>query len=375
MRTPLSLRALLLPLVPLYRLALAARELRLRWGFEPVRRLRYPVIAIGNLSTGGSGKTPLTIALAKALAQRGFQVDVLSRGYGRQSRLPARVHPDGTAEEFGDEPLLIARETGLPVYVAKQRYDAGLLAESKGTGFSPHTNPANDAGLLVESKGTGFSPYINPANVEGALAPEGNGRTVHLLDDGFQHRQLARDIDIALLNRHDWHDHLLPAGNLREPLKSIRRATVLAIPADDPRFESELRAWGWQGPIWRIKRTMDVPAIAGPVVAFCGIARPHQFFHGLESAGLTLAARKAFPDHHRYTAADLDELKTSALAAKASALLTTEKDFVRLAKLTAALPSSLPLIAARLHIEIENESTAIDWLVSSIGPAHPRPPL
>ena len=108
-------RPMLLPLVPLYRLALAARELRLRSGLEPVRRLRYPVISIGNLSTGGSGKTPLTIALAKALTGRGFQVDVLSRGYGRKGSLPVRVRVDGTADEFGDEPLVIARETGLPV--------------------------------------------------------------------------------------------------------------------------------------------------------------------------------------------------------------------------------------------------------------------
>ena len=133
MRRPFPPRRLLFPLIPLYQLALGARELRLHLGLEPVRRLRFPVISIGNLSTGGSGKTPLTIALAKALLQRGFQVDVLSRGYGRHSRLPARVAPDGTAENFGDEPLLIARETNLPVFVAPHRYHAGLLAEAADT--------------------------------------------------------------------------------------------------------------------------------------------------------------------------------------------------------------------------------------------------
>jgi len=126
-----SARLLLIPLVPLYRLALALRELQFRTGIEPVRRLRFPVVSVGNLSTGGSGKTPLTIALASALQQRDLRVDVLSRGYGRQSKLAARVNPNGTAAEFGDEPLLIARETGLPVYVAPQRYDAGLLAEAE----------------------------------------------------------------------------------------------------------------------------------------------------------------------------------------------------------------------------------------------------
>ena len=123
-------RRWLAPLTPLYAAGLALRNRRIENGSEPVRRLRFPVVSIGNLSTGGSGKTPLTIALAQALAKRGLHVDVLSRGYGRKSKLTARVNPDGTAEDYGDEPLLIARETGLPVYVAPQRYDAGLLAET-----------------------------------------------------------------------------------------------------------------------------------------------------------------------------------------------------------------------------------------------------
>ena len=117
-----SARQLLFPLIPLYRLALAFRAMRLRTGLEPIRHLRRPVVSIGNLSTGGAGKTPLAIALAQELSARGLRVDVLSRGYGRQSKLAARVLPDGSAEDFGDEPLLIARETGLPVYVAPVSY-------------------------------------------------------------------------------------------------------------------------------------------------------------------------------------------------------------------------------------------------------------
>ena len=131
MKDTFSARRLLFPLIPLYRLALAFSRFRLRSGLEPVRRLRFPVVSVGNLSTGGSGKTPLTVALVKALARRGLRVDVLSRGYGRQSQLAAHVNPDGTAEEFGDEPLLIAREAGVPVYVAPERYNAGLLAEAE----------------------------------------------------------------------------------------------------------------------------------------------------------------------------------------------------------------------------------------------------
>lgn len=333
MSDPSSGRKLLLPLTPLYRLALAARELRLSSGLEPVRRLRYPVISIGNLSTGGSGKTPLTIALAKALTERGFQVDVLSRGYGRFSSLPARVRPDGTADEFGDEPLLIARETSLPVYVARQRFDAGQLAEA------------------------------DPLAISSEYSPK-----AHLLDDGFQHRQLHRDADILLLDRRDGHDRLLPAGNLREPLRAIHRATVLAIPADDPELEAELKAWGWTGPIWRLRRTMDVPPIDGPVAAFCGIARPEQFFAGLEAAGLRLAAQTPFPDHHRYTERDLAGLASRARAAGATALLTTQKDQIRLG----SIPLRLPLETARLSIEIDHPDEALDDLLAQL-PLPPAP--
>jgi tetraacyldisaccharide 4'-kinase len=325
-------RPWLAPFTPLYAAGLALRDLRLERGWEPVERLRWPVISIGNLSTGGSGKTPLTIALAGALTERGFHVDVLSRGYGRRSQNPARVVPDGDAEEFGDEPLLIAREAGVLVYVAAQRCRAGFMAE--------------------------------------AAQPDLKGPAVHLLDDGFQHRQLHRDIDILLLNREDWQDDLLPAGNLREALKAARRATVIAIPADDPEFEAQLKAWGWQGPVWRLHRKMEVPALnggeTGAVVAFCGIARPEQFFAGLEAAGLHLGARIAFSDHHRYSPRDLARLAAAARKSGTTTLITTEKDRVRLGKLSAALPDWLALRTVGLRIEIENQSNAFDWLVAQV---------
>jgi len=336
-------RKLLLPLVPAYRLALLLRELRLGTGLEPVRRLHFPVVSVGNLSTGGAGKTPLTIAVAKALAQRGFHVDVLSRGYGRRGRIPVRVDPSGSAEDFGDEPLLMARQAGVPVYVARQRYDAGFLAG------------ADAAAIAILAK--------RPKPV------------VHLLDDGFQHRQLARDVDILLLDRRDWTSGLLPAGNLREPLRAIRRATVIAIPAYDPELEAELKAWGWEGQFWRLNRRMQVPAFDGSLVAFCGIARPAQFFAGLEAAGLRLAARIPFPDHHNYTAAGMERLLATARAQGAAALITTEKDLVRLGKLSSVFPESLPLKTAALRVEIEHRDEAIEWLVSRINQVPARSPL
>ena len=326
-------RTWLAPLTPIYAAGLAMRELRLKRGWEHVECLRRPVISIGNLSTGGSGKTPLTIALAKALTERGLAVDVLSRGYGRDGLHPARVDPEGTAEQFGDEPLLIARETGVPVYVAARRYEAGLLAE--------------------------------------AAQPESVVPAVHLLDDGFQHRQLQRDVDILLLNRDDWLDRLLPGGNLREPLNAARRATVIAIPADDPALAVALQSWGWRGLVWRLKRTIAVPSVAGPVVAFCGIARPEQFFSGLESAGLQLAARVAFSDHHSYTRADMERLAAKAHGKAAAGLITTEKDQVRLGNLASAFPEFLPLKTASLNIEIENRNDALDWIVARIADVSP----
>jgi tetraacyldisaccharide 4'-kinase len=341
MKQPFSARRLLFPLIPLYRLALALRDLRLRSGLEPVRRLRSPVVSIGNLSTGGTGKTPLTVTLAKALAARGLRVDVLSRGYGRQSLLAYRVNPEGAAGHFGDEPLLIAREARVPVYVAPQRYDAGLLAEAD----------AQQAASVNQS------PII------------------HLLDDGFQHRQLARSVNILLLNRHDWKDWLLPAGNLREPRRAARRASVIAIPMNEPELEAELRDWGWSGPLWRLRRSIKIPHVNGPVAAFCGIARPQQFFAGLEAEGLHLAARTAFPDHHCYSAQDLDRLVAAARASHATALVTTEKDLTRLGTLVSLVPDSMPLKTVHLRTEIEDQAAAIDWLIDQLGQASTHPIL
>ena len=344
MKQPSPSRKLLLPVVPAYRLALLLRELSLRTGIEPVNRLHFPVVSVGNLSAGGAGKTPLTIALAKALDARGLRVDVLSRGYGRRGQRPARVDPEGTANEFGDEPLLIARQTGVPVYVSGQRFGAGQLAEA-----------------------------FAPPDASFAHSP-----AVHILDDGFQHRQLHRDVDILLLDHRDWlAEGLLPAGNLREPRKAALRATIIAIPAPDraPEFEAALRKWGWQGPVWKLHRKMDVPVLNGPVVAFCGIARPEQFFAGLEAAGQRIADRIAFPDHHRFTTVNLKRIVGKARDTGATALITTEKDLVRLGTLSAFFPESLPLKVVHLHIEIEHGNEAIDLLVNLLETARPHTPL
>jgi tetraacyldisaccharide 4'-kinase len=316
-------RGMLRPLVPLYRFGLFIRERQLASGGEPIVRLDWPVVSVGNLSVGGAGKTPLTIALARAWKKNGSHVDVLSRGYGRKTRGALRVNPEGTAEEFGDEPLEIARAADVPVYVASQRYDAGVLAE-------------REAMQAAQQQETALQ------------------RPVHLLDDGFQHRQLARDVDIVLVNRRDFSDELLPAGNLREPLTAIRRAHIVAISEEEPELEGKLKALGWTGTVWHLRRRMEAPDVAGPVVAFCGIARPEQFFAGLEAKGLRLAARRAFPDHYRYGHRDVERLAREARAAGAT-LVTTEKDRARLGRLA----EGLPLETARLCVEIPDSASAL----------------
>ena len=372
MRVHFSPRRLLAPLIPLYQLALGLRDLGLIAGLEPVRRLEFPVISIGNLSTGGSGKTPLAIALAKTLSARGMQVDVLSRGYGRQSGVASRVPGDGAAGDFGDEPLLIARMAGVPVYVATQRHEAGRLAEADQRKLRLEETPVLEATEVHDPDAVASSnPFATASNATARTIAS----SVHLLDDGFQHRQLARDVDILLIDHRDWQDWLLPAGNLREPRRAANRATVVAIPSGDKELERALRLWGWQGPVWKLRRRMEVPAVNGPVAAFCGIARPEQFFQGLEAQGLKLAARFAFPDHFRYTALVLENLFNEAREAGATALVTTEKDMVRLGKLAATFPKSLPLLTARLTVEIEDEGATIDWLVDRVTPLPANQPL
>jgi tetraacyldisaccharide 4'-kinase len=329
-------RPWLLPLMPLYAAGLAMRMAGFGLGLLPLRRLRWPVISVGNLSVGGTGKTPFTIALAKLLRREGIHVDVLSRGYGRRSTEVERVNAGGSAEQFGDEPLLIAREAGVPVYVGAQRWWAGRLAEKESAG--------------------------EPG--------------VHLLDDGFQHRQLVRLADIVLINSEDLGDRLLPAGNLREGLGALRRAHVLAVPREDDAAVDRLKELGLGAPIgqqvWRFRREMVVPEIpetlaAQPVVGFCGIARPEQFFSGLAQKGFQVAEKRAFPDHHPYTRGDVEALCRMAQATGSGALVTTAKDLFRLGSLGSALDEALPIYAVDLRVMLEDEAGAAAWLLGGLG--------
>ena len=316
---------LLAPLELLYGSLLRARNAR--FDRTPPQRLGWPVISIGNLSVGGSGKTPLVICLAKLLQREGLHPDVLSRGYGRSSHTVERVDSAGRAERFGDEPLLIAQATGVPVYVGANRYEAGQLAE-----LEPH--------------------------------PPG----IHLLDDGFQHRQLARSLDIVLVHGTDLHQRLLPAGRLREPLSSLRRADVVVLRHEDAALESSLRAYvNSECRFWRVRRTLALRTRVMRAVAFCAIARPREFFDGLVAAGVGIAERISFRDHHRYRAADIERLAKLGRRAGCDAFVTTAKDEVKLdSAMRARLNAVAPLSTVALTVELEDEPAALDLMRKSL---------
>jgi tetraacyldisaccharide 4'-kinase len=294
---------------------------------SPAQRLGWPVVSIGNLSVGGAGKTPLVISLARLLAGEGFHVDVLSRGYGRSPQTVERVDPAGSAERFGDEPLLIARSTGVPVYVGASRYQAGLLAEK-------------------ESPGPG----------------------VHLLDDGFQHRQLARNLDIVVMHRSDVGQRLLPAGRLREPLASLRRADVIVLREEDAELESALRVYARsEACFWRVRRKLVVHSPVERAVAFCAIARPDEFFAALAAAGAGLLERVRFRDHHRFTAADIDRVAEIGFSLACDGFVITAKDEVKLdAALRARLNQIAPVYTAELTVEIEDQEAVLRRMRKSL---------
>lgn len=318
------MRRVLLPLVPLYAAAVAGKNQAYDRGWFRQQRLRAPVVSIGNLSVGGSGKTPLTIRLAELLRDRGIAVDVLSRGYGRHSHRVLRVDPAGPWQNYGDEPLLVAQQAHVPVYVAASRYAAGLLAESG----SPTSQ-------------------------------------LHLLDDGFQHRQLARDLDIVVLHRSDFTPTLLPAGRLREPFSSLQRADLLVLRDEDHDLESQIRSRGFRQPIWWMIRRLEIPKLTS-AVAFCGIARPAEFLAGL--TGVSILASRVAHDHHVWTDQDVAQLVDLQHRHSAAAFVTTEKDLVRLSPdQRQRLEGAAPLHIVRLQVQLRDEAATIDHLMELLA--------
>lgn len=279
------------------------------------RTLRGPVVSIGNLSVGGSGKTPFVILLGELLKQRGIPFDVLSRGYGRKTRGVLQVDPAGSPDQFGDEPLLIARRVGCPVIVGESRYEAGVHAEAK------------------------FGPEF------------------HILDDGFQHRSLARNFDIVLVAVDDLLDQPLPAGRLREPLSSFERADAIVIPKDMDFAAAPGK------PVWRVDRNIEISNPPERLVAFCGIARPQRFLDELRASGISPVATKLYRDHHAYTAGDINELITLRTQNAAAGFITTEKDQINLGAQIEKLGN---VAVARVRMELLDAADALDTMLRVI---------
>ena len=270
------------------------------------RRLPAHVISVGNLTCGGTGKTPVTIDLAKELIRQGYRVAILSRGYKRKSTAPYVVVSDGnnilaSCQESGDEPYLIAKLLKkCVVIVGSDRVKTGQVAIEQFR-----------ADILI-------------------------------LDDGFQHIRLRRDQDLVLCDYSEDLDeqYLLPAGRLREPVSAIGRATSIAVtkvpvgcdPEAMAKITTLLRRYNQHADIsfCQFKAVPSQSIKASRVVAFCGIAKPEPFFNTLSALGATVMKSVSFPDHHWYSEKEVAALEAEVTKHKADFLVTTAKDMVRL---------------------------------------------
>jgi len=330
----------LAPLGMLYGAVTRARLRLYRSGFLKSESVGAPVVSVGNLTAGGTGKTPLVEWAARALAREGLRACVLTRGYGRADESRRVVASDSVrvlaeAAECGDEPRLLAERL---LGAASVVCDRDRVAAAR-------------------------------------WAREELGAEVFVLDDGFQHLRIARDLDIVTVDATDpWGGRqLLPHGRLREPLEGLRRAHLIIITRAEQapdihrlKRETERFGGGQQPVIISRSRTRVVrplgqseqsayasasSASAYKAAAFCALGNPQVFFEHLRRSGYTLAHTRAFPDHHVYTQRDADRITREAQERGAEALLTTAKDAVKLR----CLRFELPCFVVELEIEFEDE--------------------
>ncbi len=276
------------------------------------RDLATRVISVGALTMGGSGKSPLVAHLAERLPNAA----ILTRGYRRQSKEIVIVPRGGSAAvtETGDEAQIYLRQGAAHVGIGADRFRVGQRMEQE-------------------------------------LHPD-----VFLLDDGFQHFRLKRDVDIVLIDALDpLGGGLFPLGRRREALSALARATIVVITRAEggtAGIERMIRRYNAEAPIFRSRVVAkDWDAGVRRVGAFCGIGSPRSFWRTLDTLGLEVVWRRAFGDHHRYTRAELEQAAREAVAAGAEALVTTEKDIMNLNE----PPGALTLLPVRIGIEIENE--------------------
>lgn len=297
-----SLRAFLLwPLGQLYRLGTDLRNLAFRQNWLPSQSFPLPVLVVGNLSTGGTGKTPFTEFLIRNLPE--LRWAVVSRGYGRHSRGVKKVDPAGTPAAYGDEPLQIARNfPDHPVWVAEKR-------------------PEGMAAALQE----------NPA-------PEGI-----LLDDAFQHRYVKGDFHLLLTTAQDpfFEDHPLPAGNLRESRQGAQRAQAVVVTKWEAQNPARQQDYFRQGikrytaaPVFfshlhylPLRNAQGRPPQDARVVVLTGIARPETFLREIESQ-FSVMDHLEYPDHHHFSEEEIDHIESH--CQRSIPLITTQKDYIRL---------------------------------------------
>jgi len=319
MNLPPMLRWLLWPLSLVYGIAVRLRMWLYARGVLQAKRLRTPVISVGNLTVGGTGKTPMVIWLAERFLAAGKRVAILSRGY------------KGSGETSDEIELMKYRLNDRVLFgVGADRYEQGRRLEQQGV-------------------------------------------DVFLLDDGYQHVQLARDVNLLLMDAAQplGGEMLLPAGRLREPVSAMSRASLLVFTRTETSMGAAAAIGKMQGyPVFAAATRLlgfrrlggGVPVLTraeiggGPFLAFCGLGNPRAFFLDLQNWQLPLAGTKAFPDHHRYTASELQALAQAAQSAGARACVTTEKDAQNLGQ---AQFGEMPVFVAVIDLEISEE--AVFW--------------
>jgi tetraacyldisaccharide 4'-kinase len=341
---------LLQPLSAVFRCGVALRHAGYERRWFKTHRLARPVMSVGNLTVGGTGKTPLVACVAKLLLRRGWKPSILTRGYGRDSKAMMIVLPPGAdrraeAREIGDEPALLARALPeVPLVICADRFRGGRAAE---------------AHFQVD---------------------------VHILDDGFQHWALARDVDVLALDATQALSdrNLLPAGRQREPLSALRRAQIVVLTradsADPQPLEALTRKVHPGAKIFRSQTRLSrwTEAMRGEPIsieaickqetaAFCALGNPQAFFADLRRWGFKLVAEDAFPDHHVYTGEEIQRLVAGAQKRGARALLTTQKDAVKFSRHW-KLP--LPILACEIETTIPAAEEFATALLSYLEKAH-----
>jgi tetraacyldisaccharide 4'-kinase len=308
------------------------------------QQLGCPVISVGNLVIGGSGKTPIVALVAATLRDAGYRPAILSRGYRRRGTEDVVVVSDGRAviaavDRSGDEPQMLARRLpGVPVVVSADRYRAGVLARER------------------------------------------LGANALILDDGFQHLRVARTVDLLLVSPADVRERVMPEGHLREPLDAARRADALLVTGQDDGDRTALarelgtrHAFGVRTSFLPLQTVhpfgTPVDRPVRRVLAMAAIARPERFLSALRALGFSVEHEIVFRDHHWFTPADLRRAEAAAEAAGADAIVTTEKDAVRIEPLP---PGTVPVVFMPIAVHVEPAEAFRAWLLERVGTPGPH---